>query len=322
MGCMGFSHGSGPIPSEEESIEAIRAGLDAGCTFLDTAEGYGPNLLPENIGHNERILGKAIAGRRDGLALATKLHVLSAEVESEPLADVARRHLAASLDRLGTDHVELYYLHRINPAIPVEDVAQAMAPLISEGLVGGWGLSQVTVDTISRAHAVTPLSAVQNIYSMVERGVEDEVLPYLEDHGIGFVAFSPVSSGLLAGTVTTDTEFAKEDDVRNFVPQLSRENLAANAPLVELLRDFAQRKGTTPAQISLAWMLARWPRVVPIPGSRNKGRILENLGAADVELSAEELTELQEALDAIEVHEHRGFDEAQGRSFLNKTGEH
>lgn len=318
MGCMGFSHGYGPIPSEEESIEAIRTGLDAGCTFLDTAEGYGPNLLPENRGHNERILAKALEGRREDVVLATKLHVPTVEAAAGGVAATVRRHLEGSLERLGTDHVELYYLHRVNPAVPVTEVASAMGLLIDEGLIGGWGLSQVTLDTIRAAHEVTPLTAVQNIYSMVERGVEEEVLPWTEAHGVGLVAFSPVSSGLLSGRVTTRTQFAQEDGVRRFVPQLSPENLAANEPLVELLRRTAEAKGATPAQISMAWMLGRWEHVVPIPGSKNKGRILENLGASDVRLSAEELAELQAALDAIEVHGHRGFDEAEGRSFLNR----
>lgn len=319
MGCMGFSHGYGSIPDEDYSIGAIRAAHEAGCTFFDTAEGYGPNLLPANRGHNERILGKAMRGLRDEAVLATKLHVPTGEVVAHGVEAVLRRHLEASLKRLGTDRVDLYYLHRVNPDVPVEDVAGGMGRLIDDGLIRGWGLSQVPVTVIERAHAVTALSAVQNIYSMVERGVEAEVIPYCEAHDIGLVPFSPIASGLLSGRLTPHTRFEKNDDVRNWVPQLSQENLAANQPLIDLLADFAAAKGATSAQISLAWMLHKYPRVVPIPGSKNKERILENLGAADVTLTDGEFARLQRELDAIEVHGHRGFDESEGRRFLNPS---
>ena len=319
MGCMGFSHGYGSIPDEDYSIGAIRAAYDAGCTFFDTAEGYGPNLLPANRGHNERILGKAVRGLRDEAVLATKLHVPTGEAVAHGVEAVLRRHLEASLKRLGTDRVDLYYLHRVNPDVPVEDVAGGMGRLIDDGLIRGWGLSQVPVTVIERAHAVTALSAVQNIYSMVERGVEAEVIPYCEAHNIGLVPFSPIASGLLSGRLTPHTRFEKNDDVRNWVPQLSRENLAANQPLIDLLADFAAAKGATSAQISLAWMLHKYPHVVPIPGSKNKERILENLGAADVTLTDDEFARLQRELDAVEVHGHRGFDESEGRRFLNPS---
>lgn len=318
MGCMGFSHGYGAIPNEEYSIEAIRGAFDYGCTFFDTAEGYGPNLLPENHGHNERLLGRALADVRGKAVIATKLHVDAEDVAREGIDAVLHRHLEASLANLQTDHVELYYLHRVNPAVPIEDVAAGMGRLIDEGLIGGWGLSQVDVDTISRAHEVTPVSAVQNIYSMVERGIEDKVIPYCQQHGIGIVPFSPIASGLLSGKVTAATKFAESDDVRKFVPQLAPENLAANQPLIDLLAEFAQEKNATSAQISLAWMLRKHQNVVPIPGSKNKGRIMENLRASEVELSDDEFARLEQALDAIEVHGHRGFDEAEGRSFLDK----
>lgn len=319
MGCMGLSHGYGSIPDEDYSIGAIRAAYDAGCTFFDTAEGYGPNLLPANRGHNERILGKAVRGLRDEAVLATKLHVPTGEAVADGVEAVLRRHLEASLKRLGTDRVDLYYLHRVNPDVPVEDVAGGMGRLIDDGLIRGWGLSQVPVTVIERAHAVTALSAVQNIYSMVERGVEAEVIPYCEAHNIGLVPFSPIASGLLSGRLTPHTRFEKNDDVRNWVPQLSQENLAANQPLIDLLADFAAAKGATSAQISLAWMLHKYPHVVPIPGSKNKERILENLGAADVTLTDDEFARLQRELDAVEVHGHRGFDESEGRRFLNPS---
>lgn len=317
MGCMGLSHGYGQIPAHDESIAAIRAAYDYGCTFFDTAEAYGPNLTPENRGHNERLVGEALADVRDRVVIATKLHLNVDEVAQDGLYGTIRAHLEASLERLRSERVELYYLHRVNRAIPVEDVAHAMGRLIDEGLIGGWGLSQVDVDTIESAHAVTPLTAVQNIYSMVERGVEERVIPYCAAHGIGVVPFSPIASGLLSGKVTSDTAFEKVDDVRQFVPQLSAENIAANRPIVELLQEVAAAKRATPAQISLAWMLRKWDNVVPIPGSKRRERILENLGAWDVELTEEDVADLERALADLPVAGHRGFVEFDGDGMRN-----
>lgn len=303
MGCMAFSHGYGAIPEERYSIEAIRGAFEAGCTFFDTAEVYGPNLARSQRGHNERIVGKALAGVRDQVVIATKL-MLSPGLGGTYCS--VRRHLEASLERLGTDYVDLYYLHRMG-GVAVEDVAETMGRLAGEGLIRGWGLSQVDVDAIDRAQRTFPLSAVQNIYSMVERDVEDAVIPYCAEHRIGLVAFSPVASGLLSGKVRSTAQFEANDDVRTWVPQLSVRNLAANKPLVDALVDFASTKGCTPAQLSMAWMLAKNGCVVPIPGSKNKGRILENLGAADVDLAPDELARLEEVLDGITVYGHRGF---------------
>ncbi len=300
MGCMGFSHGYGKIPSEEYSIEAIRAALDHGCTFLDTSEAYGPYLA--ETGHNEKIVGKAIRGRREDVVLATKLFLGTGEARN--IYDALRRHLEASLNRLGTEYVDLYYLHRINPAVPVERVAEGMGKLILDGLIRGWGLSMVTTDFIDRAHRVTPVSAVQNIYSMMERDYEKKVIPYCREHNIGFVSFSPIASGYLSGKVTAETKF-QGDDVRKWVPQLSKKNIAANQPFVELVSNMAQRKNATNAQISLAWMLHKYPHVVPIPGSKNKERILENLGACNVKLKDEEFAELENALAGLTVYGHR-----------------
>ena len=235
MGCMGFSHGYGEIPTEDYSIAAIRKAFDFGCTFFDTAEAYGPNLLLENRGHNERLVGKALREVRDRAVLATKLHLDTAEVTAKGLDAVVRDHLAQSLGNLQTDYADLYYLHRVNREIPVEDVAEVMGGLIRDGLIRGWGLSQVDVEIIDRAQRVTPLSAVQNIYSMVERGVEGKVIPYCLEHAIGLVPFSPIASGFLSGKVSAATDFSHSDDVRKFVPQLSRENLAANKPVLALL---------------------------------------------------------------------------------------
>ena len=314
MGCMAFSHGYGQIPEEEYSISAIRAAQEAGCTFFDTAEAYGEQLYWR--GHNEQIVGKALAPVRDEVAIATKFHLSDEDTAATDLYAAVRAHLDASLERLGTDHVELYYLHRYDERVEIEDMAEVMGRLIEEGLIGGWGLSQVERTLVEQAHAITPLTAVQNLYNVLERDVEDDLLPCLVEQGIGLVPFSPVASGLLSGKIKPSTEFEKVDDVRNLVPQLSRENIAGNQPIVDELTKWANAKGATPAQMCLAWMLAKWPNVVPIPGSKNKGRILENLGAADVELNEAELAELDQALCSHEVFGHRGFVEHAGTQFL------
>lgn len=304
MGCMAFSHGYGQIPPEQYSIEAIRGAYKHGCTFFDTAEVYSPGL--SGIGHNERIVGKALAAVRENIVLATKLFLGRGGSRRASVYDEVRAHLEASMDRLQTDYVDLYYLHRMG-STPVEYVAAAMGQLVREGLIGGWGLSQVDVDVIDRAQQVYPLTAIQNIYSMVERDVEARVLPYCVAHDIGFVPFSPIASGLLSGKVTTKTKFETFDDVRTWVPQLSKRNIEGNQPIVDLVSAYAQMKGATLAQISLAWMLAKWPNVVPIPGSKNKGRIIENLDASTVELSDEEFRALDTELGKLKVYGHRGF---------------
>ena len=315
MGCMGLSHGYGEIPDRAYSIEAIRKAYAFGCTFFDTAEAYGPR--PGALGHNERIVGEAVHDFRRAVVLATKLHLDTNEVSAKGLEVVVREHLTASLDRLRTDYVDVYYLHRINPDIPVEDVAGVMGILVQDGLIRGWGLSQVDADTIRRAHEVTPLSAVQNIYSMLERGVEEEVIPYCLAHDIGVVPFSPIASGFLSGKVTAGSDFSHSDDVRKYVPQLRTENMEANQPILDLLESYAERKNATKAQISLGWMLHKYPNVVPIPGSKNQERILENLGAWNVHLTDGEFAALEAGLARIPVHGHRGFVEQQGSSMAN-----
>ena len=305
MGCMAFSHGYGKIPPEDYAIEAIRGAFEHGCTFFDTAEIYSPNLA--GIGHNEKIVGKALKDVRDQVVIGTKLFV--SRMETGLRNDVyraVRKHLEGSLSRLQTDYADIYYLHRTG-SIPVEEVAEAMGRLIDEGLIRGWGLSQVDTDEIARAHAVTPLTAVQNIYSMVERDVEKSVIPFCVENRIGVVPFSPIASGLLSRKITPETRFEKHDDVRNWVPQLSRENIAGNQPIIDLLAQYADLKQATSAQISLAWMLKKYPNVVPIPGSKNKGRIIENLDASLVELRDEEFAALDEALNRCRVYGHRGF---------------
>ena len=305
MGCMAFSHGYGKIPDESYSIEAIRNAYQHGCTFFDTAEVYSPNL--SGIGHNERIVGKALEPFRNDVVIATKLFVDSSAVRrSGSVYHAVRNHLEASMDRLRTDRIDLYYLHR-QSNIAIESIAEAMGRLIDDGMIRGWGLSQVDVDVIDRAQQVTPPSAIQNIYSMVERDIEKAVAPYCLKNNIGIVPFSPIASGLLSGKITPQTQFERNDDVRNWVPQLSRRNIKGNQPIVEMLKDFAEKKNATPAQISLAWMLYKYPNVVPIPGSKNKERIVENLNASQVEMTDAEFTALENALNQHKVYGHRGF---------------
>ena len=302
MGCMAFSHGYGQIPDEQYSIEAIQNAFRHECTFFDTAEVYSPGL--SGIGHNERIVGKALKDVRADAVIATKLFLNAAPGGS--VYKTVRNHLEASLKRLQTDYADLYYLHRMG-GVPVEKVAEAMGYLMDEGLIRGWGLSQVDVDVIDRAQRVTPLSAIQNIYSMVERDSEARIIPYCMEHRIGFVPFSPIASGLLSGKITPQTQFESYDDVRNWVPQLSKANIAGNQPIVDLLRQYADMKNATPAQISLAWMLHKYPNVVPIPGSKNKARIIENLCASDVALTDEEFAALECSLNQLKVYGHRGL---------------
>lgn len=313
MGCMGFSHGYGKTPSEEYSIEAIREAYDFGCTFFDTAEAYGKEQF--YAGHNEELVGKAVESFRREVILATKFHLggISKPKEINLYSEV-RRHLEASMEKLRTDYIDLYYLHRINEVISLEDIAVVMGRLIHEGLIRGWGLSQVSAEQIRTAHAVTPLSAVQNLYSMVERDCEAEIIPLCIEENIGVVPFSPIASGFLSGKVTTQESFGF-DDVRKFVPQLSKENIEANRPILDVLNRFAAEKNATNAQVSLAWMLHKYPNVVPIPGSKNHERILENLGAWNVKLSDDEFRQLQSALDACNVYGHRGCVETERTTF-------
>lgn len=313
MGCMGFSHGYGKTPSEEYSIEAIRQAYQFGCTFFDTAETYGKEMF--YAGHNEQLVGKAIAPFRNKIVLATKLHISDDELnKEESLYEIMYRHLKQSIKNLKTNYIDLYYLHRINENVPIEDVAIVMKKFIVKGLIKGWGLSQVGLKTIERAHAVTPLTAIQNIYSMVERACEDEVIPYCLKNHIGVVPFSPIASGFLSGLLTNNTKF-EGDDVRKYVPQLSQENMIANQPVLQLINNFSKRKKATNAQISLAWMLHKYPHIVPIPGSKNQERILENLSSSQVVLTDAEFNELDNALNNIEIHGHRGIDESQQSSF-------
>lgn len=314
MGCMGFSHGYGKVPEEAYSIEAIRKAYDFGCTFFDTAEVYGDVVFYP--GHNEQLVGKAVKDFRKDIVLATKFFLHPDELaDGTSIYEATRRHLEASLKNLDTDYVDLYYLHRVNQDVPFEEVATVMGKLIQEGLIREWGMSQVGADTLARAHAITPVAAVQNLYSMVERDCEKDIFPYCLEHDIAVVPFSPIASGFLSGKIKADTEFEKVDDVRKFVPQLSKENIIANQPILDILAEFSEKKHATNAQISLAWMLHKYPNVVPIPGSKNQERILENLGAANVELTDDEFRKLETALNACTVYGHRGHVETEQVDF-------
>lgn len=315
MGCMGFSHGYGQVPEESYSIEAIRKAHDFGCTFFDTAEAYGREQFWP--GHNEQLVGKALEPFRKDVVLATKLHIHPEEVQRGSVYETVKRHLEQSMRNLRTDYIDLYYLHRVNEGVALEDVAGAMGRLIGEGLIRGWGLSQVGVETLDKAHKTTPVTAVQNLYNMLERDCEAEIFPYCLENNIGVVPFSPIASGFLSGKITTETKFEEKDDVRNWVPQLKKENIAANQPILDILSQYSAEKNAAPAQISLAWMLHKYPNAVPIPGSKNQGRILENLGGWNVLLTDEEFAALEQALDACSVHGHRGHVETEGNSFSN-----
>jgi aryl-alcohol dehydrogenase-like predicted oxidoreductase len=298
-GCMGLSHGYGSVPERIDSIRLIRQAYDWGCTFFDTAEGYG-------AGNNEILVGEALKPVRDKIVLATKFTVDKTEQTStrEGLLEEIQSHVDASLKRLGTDHIDLYYQHRVNRDIPVEDIAWCMGTLIHEGKILAWGQSQSMEEEIQRAHAVTPITAIQSEYSMMERMFEKDVIPTCEKLGIGFVPFSPLASGFLSGKYKVDGTYTG-DDVRRVITRFSKENVLANQPLLNLITGFAIQKGATPAQISLAWMLHKKDFIVPIPGARKPERIQENLSAADVELTDNEFNQIEAELAKIEIHGNR-----------------
>ena len=304
IGTMAFSHGYGKIPDEKYSIEAIREAYNHGCNFFDTAEVYSPNLA--GIGHNELIVGKALKDVRDKVVIATKLFLKSHEVVNGDVYGAIKKHLLGSMERLQVKMVDLYYLHRLSD-VPLEEIAKAMGRLINEGLIRGWGLSQVDVDSIEKAHKITPVSAVQNLYNILERDCEEKIIPFCLKNNIGVVPFSPVGSGLLSGKINANTEFEKNDDVRNWVPQCKKENIIGNQPIIDLISKFAAKKGATPAQFSMAWMIKKYPNVVPIPGSKNKERIIENLDTYKVHLTDQELNDFENELKKYKVYGHRGI---------------
>ena len=299
LGCMGLSFGYGPATDRNEAIALIRAAHDRGVTFFDTAEAYGPGV-------NEEVVGEALAPVRDQVVIATKFGfangVPTDGLDSRP--ERIRQVADAALQRLGTDRIDLFYQHRVDPGVPIEDVAGTVGELIDAGKVGHFGLSEAGPDAIRRAHAVQPVAALQSEYSMFWREPEEAILPLLEELGIGFVPFAPLGKGFLTGKLTADTRFAP-DDFRSTVPRFQPEAMAANQVLVDLVTTIAAEKGATPAQVALAWLLAQRPWIVPIPGTTKLHRLEENLGGVDVELSDRDLARIGDALSGIEVQGER-----------------
>ncbi len=295
LGCMGLSYGYGPATDKQGGIRLIRAAVERGVTFFDTAEAYGPFA-------NEELLGEALEPHRDRVVIATKFGFRNGHVDAglDSRPEHIRHVVAASLRRLRTDHIDLLYQHRVDPSVPIEDVAGAVKELIQEGKVRHFGLSEAGADTIRRAHALQPVTAVQSEYSLWWREPEERVLSVLEELGIGFVPFSPLGKGFLTGTIDANTKF-DPTDFRNTVPRFSPEARKANEALVELIRAIAKRKAATPAQIALAWLLSRKPWIVPIPGTTKVARLEENLGADGVELDRDDLRGIEEALVRITI---------------------
>lgn len=301
LGCMGLSHGYGPATDKTQAIALIRAAFERGVTFFDTAEVYGPFT-------NETLLGEALEPFRDQVVIATKFGFVFGDDGKQQILNSRPEHIRAvadaSLKRLRTDVIDLFYQHRVDPDVPIEDVAGAVKDLIEQGKVRHFGLSEAGAETIRRAHAVQPVTALQSEYSLWWREPEAQILPLLEELGIGFVPFSPLGKGFLTGAINETTSF-DSTDFRNVVPRFTPEARHANQALVELIGQIAQRKKATPAQIALAWLLAQKPWIVPIPGTTKLHRLEENLGGAALELTAEELLEIELALSHIEVQGDR-----------------
>jgi aryl-alcohol dehydrogenase-like predicted oxidoreductase len=301
LGCMGLTSSYGPATETQDAIRLIRAAVERGVTFFDTAEAYGPYK-------NEELVGEALAPFRDQVVIATKFgHAFGREfsqlgLNSRP--EHIREVADASLQRLRTDRIDLFYQHRVDPAVPIEDVAGTVKDLIRQGKVRHFGLSEAGVRTIRRAHAVQPVTALQSEYSLWWREPEREILPTLEELGIGFVPFSPLGKGFLTGAISADTKFA-DRDMRNMVPRFTPEARQANQVVVDLVTRIAARKQATPAQIALGWLLAQKPGIVPIPGTTKLHRLDENLGAANVELAASDLRAIEDALAAVTLQGER-----------------
>ena len=299
LGCMGLSFGYGPATEKEQGIRLIRAAYEGGVTFFDTAEAYGPHL-------NEELVGEALEPVRDKVVIATKFGFKEGKpalgLDSRP--EHIREVTEAALKRLKTDVIDLLYQHRVDPDVPIEDVAGTVKELIAEGKVKYFGMSEAGAQTIRRAHAVQPVAALQSEYSLWWREPETEILPTLEELGIGFVPFSPLGKGFLTGAINESTTF-DSNDFRNVVPRFSAENRKANQNLVDVLGAIAAQKGVTKAQIALAWLLAQKPWIVPIPGTTKLHRLEENLGAAVVELTADDLRDIENAVSGVEVQGER-----------------
>ncbi len=299
LGCMGINFHRGTDMERSDAIALLRGAFDRGVTFFDTAEAYGPFS-------NEEIVGEALAPLRDKVVIATKFGFKDgkpgAGLDSRP--ERIRQVAEQSLKRLRTDRIDLFYQHRVDPAVPMEDVAGTVRQLIAEGKVRTFGLSEAGEASIRKAHAVQPVTALQSEYSLFWRNAENDVLPVLEELGIGFVPFSPLGRGFLTGAISDKTQFA-DDDHRNNNPYLSEENRRANQPVVDAVRRIAAEKGATPAQIALAWLVRRKPWIVPIPGTTKLSRVDENIGALDVRLTPADIAAMDETFASIEVHGHR-----------------
>jgi aryl-alcohol dehydrogenase-like predicted oxidoreductase len=312
LGCMGMSYGYGPAADKQEMISLIRTAVERGITFFDTAEAYGPFK-------NEELVGEALAPFRAQVVIATKFGFKFGPKGEQSGTDSRPEHIKevaeASLKRLKTDTIDLFYQHRVDPDVPIEDVAGVVKDLIQEGKVKHFGLSEAGMQTLRRAHAVQPVTALQSEYSLWWRKPEVEVLPTLEELGIGFVPFSPLGKGFLTGRIDENTTF-DSSDFRNIVPRFTPEARKANQALVDLLRSIGERKNATPAQLALAWLLAQKPWIVPIPGTTKLNRLDENIGAVSVELTAGDLREIDSAASKIEVQGARYPEELERRTGL------
>lgn len=295
FGCMGLNYHRGVAKDRNEMIKVVREAIDAGITMFDTAAVYGPYT-------NEELVGDALVGYRDKVQIATKggfkIDCLNNELDSRP--ESLRKQLEDSLKRLKTDYIDLYYIHRVDPNVPIEDVAMAMKQFKKEGLIKHWGLSEAGVETIRRAHKVEPLAAVEYEYSMWWREIEKDVLPVLEELGIGLVAYSPLGRGFLTGKLDKNTTFG-ENDNRADLPRFTKEAMAANQVVIDYINELATAKNATAAQIALAWVMAQKPWIVPIPGTTKISRIHENIKAADIKFSDEEMKTINDALSKIEI---------------------
>lgn len=307
LGCMGLSFGYGPATDKTEAIKLIRAAFDAGVTFFDTAECYGPFT-------NEELLGEALHPFREQVIIATKFGFQDGDSKKGLDSSPARiRAVAeASMKRLKSDYIDLFYQHRVDPNIPIEEVAGTIQDLIKEGKVKHWGLSEAGVETIRKAHAVHPVAALQSEYSLFFRDTEKEIIPTLEELGIGFVPFSPLGKGFLTGSIDEKTQF-DATDFRNVVPRFSEENRKANQALVDLLKSIATEQDATPAQIALAWLLAQKPWIVPIPGTTKLHRLQENIGAASISLSTQNVQQIDLAASKIIIQGARYPESLQNR---------
>ena len=297
LGCMGMSFAYGPAAGKQEMISFLRSAVERGFTFFDTAEAYGPFT-------NEELIGEALSPLRSQVVIATKFGFKFGPKGEQIGVDSRPAHIKqvaeASLKRLKTDHIDLFYQHRVDPEVPIEDVAGAVKDLIQEGKVKHFGLSEAGIQTIRRAHAVQPVTALQNEYSLWWRKPEEEVIPTLEELGIGLVPYSPLGRGFLTGKIDENTKF-DSSDFRNVLPRFSPEALKANQVFVDFLRTFAEQKKATPAQIALAWLLARKPWIVPIPGTRKLERLDENIGAVNIEITSNDLREIDNAASQIAI---------------------